>query len=657
MKIKLLKCYLSMLVILGTVISICTGARAATFTVDDDGGADYITISAAMAVASSGDTIQVLPGEYNENVILNPGVILFGSGPEQTTIIGEYVSGGGNWPAVKMAEGSTIGGFKVTGGFNGISSRDCTSIIMNNVISGNTHVGISLVADVTGSTVNTLVINNTIADNVSSSPGGFSAGIYTEPQGTDTEASPVIMNNIITGHKFGISPYSASPVVSYNDVWDNTENYGYNSEPGDHDISEDPLFADSDYHLGALSPCIDAGNPAPQYVDQDGTTNDMGAYGGVVSPGYGDGFHAGSGFIFTSIGKIPSSEIIQESLNPSHGLAKVNPKLAGWLRIPAYTDSPFGGNLWLHGLFGENDNIDYYQILVGEWQDGNPPEPRDYVPLNDPLSKVKYTINPDSTVTPQYVNLGPLEFGGIENLYKLTETGFWSHIDLRMIWNTRLWKNGKYTLIYHAYRIRSIFPQTLSRVMLPANDLNHLTVVVDNSPVSAEIHHVKYDPASPFFNPETDGEIPECGMIYLTSDQENLRFTITAFHPNGFLKNFVLDTLYGKNRYGGIIKSAAYNPAILTRPYWHGVQETEYSSAASASLYPWQGCAYQFRLRVYSRTTNGFTYIIGKEFNDHYFLDLKQCLADLDGDGDVDGDDLFWMSREFGSDTCLPLID
>jgi len=46
-------------------------------------------------------------------------------------------------------------------------------------------------------------------------------------------------------------------------------------------INLDPLFVgNDDYHLQTGSPCIDAGNPASQYNDPDGSRNDMGAYGG-----------------------------------------------------------------------------------------------------------------------------------------------------------------------------------------------------------------------------------------------------------------------------------------------------------------------------------------------------------------------------------------
>ncbi len=651
MKNQKINCTVWILIILGYIFLFQTNVDAATFTVDDSGSGDYYTIGDAVSAASSGDTIQVYPGNYQENVTLKAGIMLFGSGPDRTVIDGG-ASSGIHQPAVTMAEGSLISGFKVTNGWVGISSRDCTSVIMNNVVTGNYHMGISLIADAPNSAVHSRVINNTVADNLGATSGSPSFGIYTEPQGPGTVADPTIMNNIITGHTFGISPYMTTPIMSYNDVWGNTTNYGYGAAPGLNDISENPLFADSQYHLSATSPCIDAGNPAPQYTDPDGTRNDMGAYGGVTDVGPLAGSHTGNGFLFTSIGKIPTSEIIQDEADRSYGLADVSPKVAAFYRIPAYKDSPFGGDLWLHGWFGEDDPVSYYQILVGKWVDDNPPAMQDYVPLSDPLSKVKYTVNPDGSITHQYVNLGPKKIAGIENLYQLTDEGFWSHIDLRMIWNTRLWPNGKYSLIYRAYRVKSFFPLALELVNLKPNDLDHITIIIDNSPVTAIIHNVKYDPSSPHYTSYNDGVIPECGMIYLSDPSENLRFTITAWHPNGYLKSFVLDSLYGKNRYGGVIKSASYVPTIFTAPYWHGVQETEYNSADAPRLKPWTRCAYQFRLRVTSRTTDGFNYIIGSTFNDHYFLEFKTCPGDIDNDGDVDGDDLSILSLDYGSTVC-----
>jgi len=52
---------------------------------------------------------------------------------------------------------------------------------------------------------------------------------------------------------------------------------------GEGNITDDPLFIDpenGDFHLQSNSPCIDSGDPAPIYLDYDGSRNDIGAYGG-----------------------------------------------------------------------------------------------------------------------------------------------------------------------------------------------------------------------------------------------------------------------------------------------------------------------------------------------------------------------------------------
>lgn len=95
-------------------------------------------------------------------------------------------------------------------------------------------------------------------------------------------AGTTILNNIIVSNEqSGIDP--AAAFVDYNDVWNN----GSANDPGPNGISVDPLFTEpltNDYTLQATSPCVDAGDPDPQYNDPDGTRNDMGAFPITILP-------------------------------------------------------------------------------------------------------------------------------------------------------------------------------------------------------------------------------------------------------------------------------------------------------------------------------------------------------------------------------------
>jgi hypothetical protein len=113
-----------------------------------------------------------------------------------------------------------------------------------------------------------VVLNNTISGN---------------EDGLAIESARVaeITNNIVTDNGFGISiSFVYNYTISYNDVYGNAGGDYVGCEPGIGDISADPMFVGGvpfDYHLTALSPCIDAGDPNSP-PDPDGTRADMGAF-------------------------------------------------------------------------------------------------------------------------------------------------------------------------------------------------------------------------------------------------------------------------------------------------------------------------------------------------------------------------------------------
>ena len=129
-----------------------------------------------------------------------------------------------------------------------------------------------------------LIINNSIINNYSSlsstsGTGGISAWLAT---------NVIIKNNILWGNlpSTQIRTSASIPLVSYSDI--------QNGYTGTGNINTNPLFANQNYLLDSISPCIDAGDTANIYNDLDNMgnpghalfpsngllSNDMGAYGG-----------------------------------------------------------------------------------------------------------------------------------------------------------------------------------------------------------------------------------------------------------------------------------------------------------------------------------------------------------------------------------------
>jgi len=276
---------------------------------------EYLTIQGGINAASPGDTVQVAPGTYYENITFAEGINLFGSGWDSTTIDGGGVADVISAPYVNNAriEGFTVQNSNQGGGspgnigifFNPHSSigtkivRYCrvrsngigidiwndfggTALIDHNVICQNNYNGFQPYLGTV------YLTNNTIAYNQGDGYHDWSGG-----------GAVYIQNNIFASNgRYGIFKHRDTPVfISYNDVWNNTGGAYYEGysgpytpfvpNPGTGEISADPLFADppQDFQItwahfpnpdSTKSHCIDAGDPtSPQ--DPDGTIADQGA--------------------------------------------------------------------------------------------------------------------------------------------------------------------------------------------------------------------------------------------------------------------------------------------------------------------------------------------------------------------------------------------
>ncbi len=665
-------------------------AFSATYSVDDDPGADFTSIQAAINAASAGDTILVREGTYYENISLKTGVDVLGEGFDKTMIKGRHLSHTvyANGVTDAVFDGFAVVDCKQDDNYAGITIKGGNLVVSHNLVTNNIH-GIYLIGGSSAVIKGNIITLNGISDypylnygiiclhstplitnNIISKTQGV--GIYiawedssgarlinnTVVNNKDNgiwcyKSSPVIKNNISAYNMTGISAsYSAKPVITYNDIYDNIwRDYDSQTEgvaaPGRGDISIDPQLVppssnfERGFYLGEESPCIDAGDPNPLYNDIDGTRNDMGAYGGPDGARRYEGSGLNTGFLFTSVGNIPVSEITQSGAQ--RGLANVSHEASNDLHIPEYKDSPFGNRLWISGMFGTNDTeVRYYRIMVASW---NQFGLFFYKPIEDTLKKVLYTINTDGTVTATRELIGPLpNWKNLRGLYKRTDTGYWANRDLKVVWDTRSLDNGTYILTFEAY------DAYLNRINFQYNTILYLRV--DNSPVEAEIHAVM------------DGsgqQAEECSMIGLASTTDNLSFVITARHPNGFLRDYTLSVLYGRNRSAGFVVRDRYEGSHDdTPPIWSGVSNQTFESLPAmqaGDLMPWQdpGCAYQFHLSAWARTTDGFHYIKHTVFDDHYYLLLSRpnyCYGDIDDNGVVDGNDLSLFINDYGRSDC-----
>jgi parallel beta helix pectate lyase-like protein len=165
----------------------------------------YQTIQAAINVATTGGTVLVAPGTYNETIdFLGKDIVVRSTqGAAKTTI-----HGGGNGSTVSFRTGETrlavLEGFTITGGSGtngaggGIYCSSASPTIRGNVISGNTCPGL----------------------------GGTGGGIYIAASG-----GPLIVDNIITGNVVsssgaGIACAGSLPTIANNVIHNNQATNG-----------------------------------------------------------------------------------------------------------------------------------------------------------------------------------------------------------------------------------------------------------------------------------------------------------------------------------------------------------------------------------------------------------------------------------------------
>lgn len=200
-------------------LSLLPPAWAATYAVPGD----YPTISAAIANASAGDTINVDSGTYHENIIITKDLRLIGrdTGAGMPTVV--VASGTGIEVA---ADNAIVQRLRVRGGTTGILVKDCGNVnVMECIVTGNVY-GI-MVSGAHGCAV----MNNTVS-------GNSNVGISIP----DSNGNAIYLNSV-TNNQYGISVTgsSASNTIYMNVLMDNPGANGLGNGIWNHWNSSIPL--------------------------------------------------------------------------------------------------------------------------------------------------------------------------------------------------------------------------------------------------------------------------------------------------------------------------------------------------------------------------------------------------------------------------------
>jgi len=105
---------------------------------------------------------------------------------------------------------------------------------------------------------------------------------------TNGDHFPVIRNNIFIENDIAIrnrTNLERDFIVDYNCFWNN-DTLTVDCPIDSTNLLIDPQLADTSYHLYDSSPLINAGHPATEYFDEDGSRNDIGLWGGPHGDSY-----------------------------------------------------------------------------------------------------------------------------------------------------------------------------------------------------------------------------------------------------------------------------------------------------------------------------------------------------------------------------------
>jgi hypothetical protein len=196
-------------------------ALSTTWTVDDDGTAQFTKIQDAVDVSSDGDTVFVFNGFYEECLAIPKNIFLIGENNQQTIVSSDQSK---SW-TIEMGNYSIIRNFQINDGRIGINVRYKGGKILDNIIVDNDRGIFFPFGENNGN--NLFIYNNIIKNN--------SEGIFLDVNYPGTPDSVRIIGNTIHNNYYGII-YFPEQIISgppFDTTWNvnaDSNYWGYNDK-------------------------------------------------------------------------------------------------------------------------------------------------------------------------------------------------------------------------------------------------------------------------------------------------------------------------------------------------------------------------------------------------------------------------------------------
>jgi hypothetical protein len=311
-------------------------------------------------------------------------------------------------------------------------------------------------------------------------------------------------------------------------------------------------------------------------------------------------------FVFTRVGVIGVNNIHTTGAGASgYAYPDINPVAPN----SREANSPFGSTLDIAGWFGQFTDTVRYKIQYSS--DGIT-----FSDIYDPLYNSYYEFSPDggNWIT---VAMGPFTEGGQSNVYKMPyieKPGQpWIFPDLIAKWDTTKVINGRVTLRIQGFRWNAAGTVLAPSVALFIDpSYGTLKLMLDNTPPVSKLNKIKHN----------GSDVNVCDIVDFISGDLSIEFE--ASDSNGHLREYVLNAMYGHNVVVSPVPANGtdnYSNHIGPTRHWNGGISTVNYASATYNAAKMPTCAYQFRLDVTKRTTNGYGLIyIGVEDTMHITL-------------------------------------